>query len=291
VAAANTASTVTASTLLFALVAAGCATEAGSPPTTVFISDYSASAVVRYDGATGDLIDVFAAGEDDHIDRPANVRLGPDGNLYLAGFGHGDIVRFDRGGTMMGVFFQDTRVLEEPVELLFHGEELVILGNDTQNAIVLASDGSLRRSFGYPTMRAGHDFAFGPDGLLYVATELHPTLGTAIQVWDLATGSLVRSFGALEFATSLAFDHHGTLYVTDLFAGRVERFDPTTGQHVDTLIENLDLPVSLDFGFDGKLYVLDDAGIQRFDEGRADGMLVPFAAPLRRPRGFTFVEN
>jgi len=255
--------------------------------------------VVRYDGATGDLIDVFAEGYDDHIDRPANVRRGPDGHLYVAGFGHGDIVRFDLStATMMDVFFQDRILLEEPVELIFHGDELVVLGNDTQNMVIVGSDGVARRSFGQPIMRAAHDFAFGPDGLLYIATESHPQLGTSIQVWDLATGTLVRSFGRAElgeisFATSVAFDHRGTLYVTDYIDGLVVRFDPTTGTRLDTLVEGLSYPVSLDFGVDGKLDVLDDLGIRRFDPDTGDdlGVLVPVAPPLRRPRGFTFVAE
>ncbi len=279
----------------------GCTTTEvdSGPGGTIYVSDYSADAVVRYDGRTGELIDVFAQGYEDHVDRPANVRLGPDGNLYVAGFGHGDIVRFDMATReMMDVFYRDTGVLEEPVELLFHGDELVVLGNDTQNAVIVSRDGVSRRNFGHPTMRAAHDFAFGPDGYLYVATESHPQLGTSIQVWDLATGSLVRSFGRaadgeISFATSLAFDHFGTLYVTDYIAGQVMRFDPATGEYLDTRIDGLEYPVGLELGTDGKLYVLDELGIRRFDadSGDDEGVLVPVEEPLRRPRGFRFLAN
>src|SRR5665647_116760 len=191
--------------LAAAVLASGCAAEPEvdceacrpRPPSTLFVTDRGGDSILRYDGVTGQFDDVFASGLAARIDRPSSVRLGPSGHLYLAGFGRGDVVRFDvESGAMMDVFYWDTELLEEPVELMFRGDDLVVLGNDTQNAVVIGADGTATRSFGYPEMRAAHDFVMSPDEtMVYVATDTHPQLGSALQVWDATTGTMLRHFG------------------------------------------------------------------------------------------------
>src|SRR5688572_2076972 len=132
--------------LLAVSMVAGCAADpAVSPPAgTVYVADRGGNAILRYDAISGDFADVFAAGGDSHVDRPSSVRFGSAVNVYLAAFGKGEIVRYDAASsTMMGVFYADTAALEEPVELLFRGDELVVLGNDTNNVIVLDAAGAL----------------------------------------------------------------------------------------------------------------------------------------------------
>ena len=257
----------------------------------LFVADWGADAIVRFDGATGELLDVFAAGNELHVDRPASVRLGPDGQLYSAGFGRGDVVRYDlSSGAMMGVFYRDTALLEEPVELAFAGDELVVLGNDTANLVVLAADGTLARTFGYPIMRGGHDFALADD-LVYIAADSHPELGHAIQVWDLATGAFVRSFGSrdeLASATGIAV-HDGIVYACDYQLDRVVRYDAATGASLG-ILATIESPISLELGPDGALYVLAATGIHRLDPrtGADRGRLVDTTG-LDYPRSFTFI--
>ena len=277
---------------------AGC-TEVGSPPSTLFVTDYRANAIVRYDGTTGTLIDVFAQGASARVDRPASVRRGPNNQLYSAGFGRGDVVRYDlASGAMMDVFFYDTNLLEEPVELVFRGGNLLVLGNDTENVVELDPVGRVVRSFGYPTMRGAQDFVVGPNDQLFVATESHPQLGSAIQVWDLATGTLARQFAGYDeiaFASGLAFGDDA-LYVCDFERSRVVRFDPATGESLGVLIDDtvLDRPARVDIGPDGALYVLDAVGLHRFDRetGAYLGRVISVAdGILQRPLSFTFVVD
>lgn len=279
-----------------------CATEAPPSPSAapgLFVSDYRANAIVRYD-LDGTLIDVFAEGADQRVDRPASVRRGPDGQLYSAGFGRGDVNRYDLAtGRMMDVFYWDTTLLEEPVELEFSGDHLFVLGNDTKNLVEIDAGGRFVRELGYPTMRGAQDFVIAGD-LAYVATEHHPQLGTAIQVWDLPSGQLVRSFATLDevaFASGLVLDRQpegDTLLVSDLERGTITRFDPATGQVLGTLASGLAIPVELDFGPDGALYALDLVGLHRFDarSGANLGTLLEVAGgPLERPLGFTFITE
>lgn len=275
----------------FLVLLAACTEPVIEEPTTVYVSDYRANAIVRYD-LTGELIDVFAEGAAQRVDRPTSVRRGPDGQLYSAGFGRGDINRYADDGQMTGVFYWDTRLLEEPVELEFQGDHLFVLGNDTRNLVEIDAAGRFVRELGYPMMRGAQDFVL--DGhLAYVATEHHPQLGTSLQVWDLDTGALTRSFATLEevaFASGLTL-HDGTLLVSDLERGTITRFDPATGANLGLLVEGLLLPVEIDLGPDGQLYALDLTGLHAFDvtTGAALGTLIEVAGgPLERPLGFTF---
>jgi len=297
--------------LVAVLVSSGCATEPEvdcdacrpRPPSTLFVTDRGGDAILRYDGVTGQFEDVFASGLAARIDRPASVRLGPSGHLYLAGFGRGDVVRFDiESGEMMDVFYWDTTLLEEPVELMFRGDDLVVLGNDTQNAVVIDAGGKATRSFGYPDMRAAHDFVMSADErTVYVATDTHPQLGSALQAWDAASGTMVRHFATaneLASATSVALGGDGLLYASDYERGQILRFDPQTGAFAGIVVDGasgvLDAPVSIDFGPDGALYALDRLGVHRLDPdtGRELSLLVSVGdGRNERPTSFTFATH
>ena len=295
-----------AAVLWMAAAAAGCGDNLRDDrrdvePSTLFVVDRTGDSILRYDGTTGELLGVFAAGADARIDRPSSVRLGPNGLLYLAGFGRGEIIRYDAyTGALADVFYWDTRLLEEPVELLFGGDDLVVLGNDTRNAVVIAPDGSAVNSFGPPDMRSAHDVVIGPDGHLYVTTVSHPELGSAVQVWDLATGTLLRHFGSyaeLAAATGATLGPDGLLYLCDYERDQVLRYDPLTGALIDVLVPpgaGLLDPLSLDFGPDGALHVLDATGIHRVDPATGEllELLVAIGdGHLEGPRSFTFVTD
>ncbi|MBA3395026.1 MAG: hypothetical protein H0T89_20435 [Deltaproteobacteria bacterium] len=275
---------------LIGLLVTGCADVApASVASQLFISDYRANAIFRYDGDSGGFLGVFAEGSEQRVDRPAGVRFGPRDQLYAAGFGRGEIVRYDvHSGAMMDVFYWDTALLEEPVELAFHGDELVVLGNDTQNIVVLAPDGRAMRSFGYPIMQGAHDFAFGGADRVYVATD------TAIQIWNLATGTQLGQLGTpdqLARATSVAVDRDETIFVADWERGRVVRY-AADGSWLGILADGFVGPIAIELGLDGALYVLDRTGVVRLDAADGDNRSQLVAGDqLVSPRGFTFVSD
>ena len=286
-----------------AALAAACAP--GESPgarageTWMLVADRDADSILRYDAATGAFIDLVAIGSEIGAAGPSTVRTGPDGLLYVIGFARASVVRYDLAArTPLGVFFQDTSVLEEPVELLFDRDELVVLGNDSRTAVVIARDGTLADVFGYPDLRATHDQLLGPDRMLYIGTDSHPALGTAIQVWDPARGVRVRDFATVDelgSATGIALGPDGLLYACDSFRDQVVRFEPSTGRVDAVLIagesRQLSAPVSLDFGPGGDLYVVDDLGVAVFSPhtGQLLARLVEVGdGHLVGPRSLTF---
>jgi outer membrane protein assembly factor BamB len=279
---------------LAVLIATGCAADPAvpAPGATLFVTDRGGNAILRYDAISGAFEDVFAAGSDAHVDRPSSVRIGPDGHVYLAAFGKGEIVRYDATSTaMMGVFYADTGALEEPVELLFHGEELVVLGNDTNNVVVLDAAGTLVQNFGAPDMLGAHDMAIGPDGMLYVGLPSSVERGTALQVWDLATGTMRRDFGTydqLASGTGIAFGD-GMIYVADHERDQIVQFDAVTGGPRGALVtEGLVAPVSVDVGPDGALYIVDAEGVKRFADGALSTFIHAGDGHVVSPRSVTF---
>jgi DNA-binding beta-propeller fold protein YncE len=275
-----------------------CETCVPRPPSTVFLSDRGNDTILRYDGRNGDFEGVFAQGRAARIDRPASLRVGPTGYAYLAGFGVGDVVRYDlASGAMKDVFYWDTTLLEEPVELAFRGDEVLVLGNDTGNVVVLDATGNAVREVGY--MRNAHDMVLAPDQrTLFVGLEAESS--ARIQVWDVETGTLLREMGQpdeLASGTSLALAPDGTLYACDWQREQIQRFDADTGALLDTVVASgtsLRVPVAIDFGPDGALYALDEAGLHRMDP--ETGLELQLLVAARdghnvRPRAFTFMTE
>lgn len=285
------------------LLAAGCTDDTNDcetcvarPPSTVFLSDRGNDTILRYDGRNGDFEGVFAQGRSARIDRPASLRLGPSGYAYLAGFGIGDVVRYDiASGAMKDVFYWDTTLLEEPVEIAFRGTETLVLGNDTGNVVVLDAYGRAVREIGY--MRNALDMALAHDQrTLYVGVE---TDTAAIQVWDVDTGERIGELGRpdeIASGTSLALAPDGTLYACDWQREQIVRFDPASGALIDTIAVpgTLRVPVAIDFGPDGALYALDEDGLHRMDP--ETGLELQLLVAARdghnvRPRAFTFMTE
>ncbi len=100
------------------------------------------------------------------------------------------------------------------------------------------------------------DVEVGKDGWLYVTTlpggPEDPSFPPRGGVWKINpwNGNATQLAGGLAGATNLALGRHGTIYVSEIFAGRVSRIDHGT---VTPLID-LPTPAALEYA-DGKLYV------------------------------------
>jgi streptogramin lyase len=71
------------------------------PDGNAYVSSYSSSEVLRYNGATGTFMNVFAAGSGGFED----ITFGPDKNLYVASYGDGAVYRYNGAtGASLGTF-------------------------------------------------------------------------------------------------------------------------------------------------------------------------------------------
>ncbi|HPK01819.1 MAG TPA: hypothetical protein PLS90_05130 [Candidatus Sumerlaeota bacterium] len=163
---------------------------------------------------------------------------------------------------------------------------LYVADKKRQAVLVYDARGAFVRAVGRPGEAEPVDMA-PAGGLLYVCD----IKDHQIEVWDAASGALVRQFGSKgngkgEFylPSQVALGPDGNLYVTDTGNFRVQKLTPegeflaTVGGH-GTALGNFAWPKGLGLDGDGRLYVADSrfANVQIFDpEGR---LLLFFGGP------------
>ncbi len=207
------------------------------------------SEVLRYNGDTGEFIDIFVTDGSGGLDQPSSLAFGPDGHLYVSGAESDNILRYD--GTT-GAFI---------------------------DAFVASGVGGLEEPFA---------LKFGPDGHLYVSSDILAAsdvlrfdgeTGAFMGVFALGA-----EFGLFENVSTL-FGSDGKLYVSSAHPGKIVRYDATTGTPLDVFVSagsgGLEDPTGMRFGPDGHLYVSEYAGDAIL---RYDGLTgAPFPGPLGSP--------
>src|SRR5438034_1391804 len=118
--------------------------------------------VFRYNGVTGEFMDVFVPGNSGGLRRPLVVVFGPDGNLYV-----GDVGNVAQGGTAIR---------------RYNGLTGAFLG-----VFVAPGAGGMTQP-GDPQF-----FVFGPDGNLYVASAENNGNGSVLR-YDGHTGAFLGAF-------------------------------------------------------------------------------------------------
>jgi DNA-binding beta-propeller fold protein YncE len=259
----------------------------GQRPTLV-VGNFSSGAVVRYDAATGSLIDTLEPEDSTGTDimrGPTAVTFGPDGNLYIASSEHpadlsgdfGAIVRFNgKTGAFIDVFAFG-HGMAAPSGLAFGPDGNLYVSQLNPQRGIMRFDGSTGAFIDSfvdgccaPELVNPAGLTFGPNGDLYVTSEapingFFPT-GSVVR-YDGKTGVLKGIFtGGLFRPHGLVFGPDGNLYVADRTNSRVVRFDGQTGAFLGTFISagsgSLRFPWGVAFGPDGNLYVSSANGLQ-----------------------------
>ncbi|MEO1592266.1 MAG: PEP-CTERM sorting domain-containing protein [Cyanobacteria bacterium J06632_22] len=249
------------------------------------------SAIYRFDGHSGQLIDRFATGGG--LLRPYGLAFGPDELLYVSSFRSDEILRYDgKTGAFVDVF---------------------AAGNGTQDGLLNGPNGLL----------------FGPDGALYVTTQgsvaddaggIEFLFESQVLKYDIATGTgevfvpqpepFPSSFGFVSFLGLAVGPEDGDLYVSD-FANGLRRYDFNSGVEKAVYDTNYTqtLPSSnfigsLAFGPDDDLYsvgfdfatevdgVTNLGALLKFDPASGQRTVVASAVEaLRRPIGLIFKSS
>ena len=251
------------------------------------------SAILRYDGKTGQFLDVFASGGG--LIRPYGAAFGPDGYLYVSSFLTDQILRYDGNtGAFIDVFASGDRQpggLNGPNDLLFGSDGSLYV--TTQGSVAI--NGSPDFSFGLPSQVLRFD----------INTK------TSTVFIDQPTPS-PASFEFVSFL-GLAFGPNGDLFVSD-FANDIRRYDLPTGALVDTLSTNYTGTIpsnnfigNLTFDPNDNLYTVgfdftnsNFGAILRYDAltgnplpapGNSSSIFVPTNSRLLRPIGITYTSE
>ncbi len=152
-----------------------------------------ADRVLRYDGSTGALLDVFVDTSSGGLDGPTGIVFSPwDGHLCVSSMNTNQVLRYDgASGAYLGVF-------SRPGPLV--------------------------------PMGAPQELRFGLDGNLYVASAGSGNVGRFDGQNGQALDSFVpTNQGGLLHPTGLQFGTDGNLYVADWLVHSILRFDGQTG--------------------------------------------------------------
>jgi outer membrane protein assembly factor BamB len=188
----------------------------------LYVSSFSQGSIRRYDESTGAFLGTFVTAGAGGLSAPHRGIFGPDGNFYVASANNDRVLRYNgQTGAFIDVFIQN------------------------------GGNGLPANALDYPV-----DLAIGPDGALYVSSQLNDS----VLRFNATTGAFLNVFvangsGGLDGPSGIQF-HNGDFFVAGRFSSRVYRYDGSTGSfELEFGTGQLNSAFGLDFGADGNLYV------------------------------------
>lgn len=178
------------------------------PDGNLYVASFNDDRVLRYDGATGQFMNVFVAPSSGGLDGPdAGMVFGPDGHLYVPSFNSNRVVRYDgTTGLLIDVFIRAQSGLRNPRMLCFRPNgDLLVSSWGTDEILRYDSTGALLGTF--LTFRDPTGFAFSPhDGDIYVTSDRSDKVVRFDGTSGVRIGLVIPSgAGGLSGATYLEF--------------------------------------------------------------------------------------
>jgi VCBS repeat-containing protein len=217
------------------------------------------NSVMRFRAADGSFLQEIGAGS---VGSPVDVAIGPDGGIYVTGFGSDTIARFAPDG-LSGFDFVTSGDggLSAPSRLAFGSDgnlyvtslntDQVLRYSGSTGAFIDVFADSIGNSLDEPD-----GIVFGPDGELYVASK-----GTGeILRFDGSSGDFDQVFavqGTVGYM-DIQFGPDGHLWVSNQSSDDVRRFDGTTGIFLSTFTSTGAADFAgFAFGADNQVYLAD----------------------------------
>lgn len=219
----------------------------------LFVSSFGSDEVLAYDADDGSLQKRY--GNENELDCPEAIAIGPDGLLYVGSYLKGWIVRYNiTTSAFLGVFAMD-RQLQLLEEMVFHGSKLLISSffsnaifqfnisyseksnilsaTEVVSSSYLATSNRISNFFSSPTIRGPVGLVVGPDKNVYVTSykrnvviKLNGQNGNYI--------GLAAVGGDMQGVSSICFGPDGTLFVASYQDHRISRFNYSTGSQYQT---------------------------------------------------------
>lgn len=136
------------------------------PDGDLYVGSAGNGRILRYDGATGEYLGMFASGEP--LRQPFSLIFGPDGDLFVSS--GPAVLRYTPDGSFAGYAARDSSLLQ-PIGLAVGPDNLLYVVNPAAPAITRfdPDTGALIDIFVSDSLAFPSDVAFGPDGDLYVS--------------------------------------------------------------------------------------------------------------------------
>lgn len=257
----------------------------------LLVSNRESGTVLRFDGDTGEFIEVFAL-----VESPLGMEVDTQDNLFVASSGADRLLSFDMatgGQTNTIDIHRPTGVGLSPAGDVYVASQL----SDSQSQVwryTGAPENPLESFVDDSHLDAVNSLIFGPDGHLYVSDSSQRD----IVRFDGATGEFIDDFaggGLLSTPVGLTFGPDQNLYVASFDSSEIVRFDGATGDFIDVFAagEELEGPAGLQFGPGGLLYVTSfySNEVLRYDGGTGEFVDV-FASGsgMRGPADLLFAD-
>ena len=225
----------------------------------ILVSSRNTHSVRRYDGDTGAYLGDFVDPGEGNLSTPQEVRYGPDGQVYVTGFGNRQIKKYDALTSDWLGNFTSGYLLGNPTKTTFGPDSLLYVSQWAGTKTVARFDaytGDFVDEF-TPAVNNGMAHAWDADGNLTLAVYGDGANGNVLKFDPSGAplGEFIDS-SLLQGPVNLWFDGN-ELRVVDWTRGTIERFDTTSGAWLGTLVSGLTNAEGYTFGPDGLLYVCD----------------------------------
>ena len=162
----------------------------------LYVNSISTHQIFRYDGSTGEFIDVFVQPKSGGLLNPSALSFGPDGSLFVASSGTDAVLRYDgKSGRFIDTFVSRDGL--RPNGLAFGSKN---------NRLYVSSPAGKRGEM------------------------------SSLYCFDTKTGAIVWSVDHERIFTDVARGPDGDLYVSCLYPDSVLRFDGKTGKLIGPFV-------------------------------------------------------
>jgi DNA-binding beta-propeller fold protein YncE len=280
------------------------------PDGNVYVASAGTNSVIRYNGATGQLLGTFVASGSGGLSSPKAIAFGPDGNLYVSSVTNNNVLEYSGStGAFLTTFVASgSGGLNNPCGMVFGPDgNLYVSSCGTESVDRFA--GPSGAAPGSPLPAAGqsgatfvasgsgglagpNELTFGPNGELFVSNGLPVANITnnnyGVLEYDAVSGGFITTYVGSNYVTvprGLAFDQEGRLYVADQTTDALHRFD-SQGNYQDDPVtssaSSLQGPLGIAFDAQGRLLISskNDNAVYRYDRGVTVTLSAASATPV-----------